>query len=366
MAFFNSTIFKEILSTFAIMKFGLLILKILLIPFSFIYWIISGFHHFSYSKGWKKSVKFNLPVINIGNLNTGGTGKTPHVSFINEILSEDHTIAILSRGYGRKSRGFIEVNLNDHSEEVGDEPLLLKLRHPNTPVFVGEERVLAIPQILDLYPETDLIILDDAFQHRRIRPSHQILLTCYDDLYSNDFPLPSGRLREPKVGAHRADVVMITKSPHSLDHQELKALRKELKLLDQQALFYSQIQYGIPYKLLKPTDCQSIDSFEHIHLICGIASPQYIIQYLEQHNLNYHSTILRDHSFFSNHLLQTLEDELKRDTSLSILVTEKDAVRLIYQLNQFPNLSERIFVLPISIVIGPDDAEFKQLIQSWV
>lgn len=348
------------------MKFGSLVLKILLAPLSLIYWIISGFHHLSYSKGWKKSVQFNLPIINIGNLNTGGTGKTPHVALINDILSNNHATAILSRGYGRRSRGFMEVQLKDTSEQVGDEPLLLKHKSPHTPVVVGEERILAVPQLLDLYPETEVILLDDAFQHRRIRANYNILLTCFDDLYIHDFPLPSGRLREPKIGARRADIIIVTKTPHDLSSKQIKSLRRTLKLENKQELFFSQIQYGTPYSLKHPEIKKDLFAFNQIHLVCGIAGPEYIVQYLKQQNLTFDSTFLRDHAPFSDSLLQKLEEKILTDHNVDLLVTEKDAVRLYNLSQKYPALSERIFVLPINIAIGPDEEAFKNTIRHWV
>lgn len=348
------------------MKIGKTILQVILAPFSLLYWLISGFHHLSYTKGWKRSIQFDLPVINIGNLNTGGTGKTPHVSYIAQYLSKFTSVAILSRGYGRRSRGYIEVGLNHSSEEVGDEPLLLKHKNPDLPVVVCEERVLGVPQILHHHPEVETIILDDAFQHRRIHPSHQILLTCYGDLYIHDFPLPSGRLREPKIGANRADAIIITKVPHALNEQEIQDLRKELKLQDEQALFYSQMQYGAIYSFQNTDSILDLNTTQSLHLICGIASPEYIISYLEHKHINLTYTLLKDHAPFTDQFLKQWEKQCQDDLSLKIVMTEKDAMRLKAKIDTYPHLHKAIWILPITLKIGPDEKAFQSLLKSWL
>ncbi len=348
------------------MKIGKTILQVLLAPFSLIYWLISGFHHLSYTKGWKKSIQFDLPVINVGNLNTGGTGKTPHVSYVAKYLSEFTTLAILSRGYGRRSRGYIEVELNHSSEQVGDEPLLLKQQNKDLPVIVCEERVLGVPQILHNHPEINTIVLDDAFQHRRIHPSHQILLTCYDDLYIHDFPLPSGRLREPKVGANRADSIIITKAPHALSDQEMLVFRKKLKLQAEQSLFYSQIQYGAIYAFKSPEDILDLNNSKTLHLICGIASPEYIISYLKEKKVNLTHTLLKDHAPFTDQFLKKWELQCQADGSLQILMTEKDAMRLQSKVEVYPHLHQAIWILPITLKIGPDEMVFQSMLKSWI
>lgn len=347
------------------MRIGKIILQILLAPLSLLYWLLSGFHHLSYTKSWKKSIKFDLPIINIGNLNTGGTGKTPHIAYITSFLSDYKNTAILSRGYGRKSRGYKEVQLNNSSEEVGDEPLLLKQKNPENLVFVCEERVLAIPQILHSYPETEVILLDDAFQHRRIQASINILLTCYDNLYINDFPLPSGRLREPKIGANRAQAVIITKCPKDLNESELLLLRKKLKLKKEQDLFYSRIIYGEPYYFKNPTNTHKWSKSHNYQLICGIALPEYLMQHIENQDINFDTIQLKDHQEFSKKLLENLESQCLKDNSIKIITTEKDSMRLKSKIKAYPNLYNSIIVLPISISLGNSAKAFHDKLLVW-
>lgn len=348
------------------MRIGKIILRVLLAPLSFLYWIFSGFHHLSYTKSWKKSIKFNLPIINIGNLNTGGTGKTPHIAYVAAFLSDYKNTAILSRGYGRKTRGYKEVNTENTSTEVGDEPLLLKQKNPENLVVVCEERVLAIPQILHTHPETEIILLDDAFQHRRIQASINILLTCYNDLYINDFPLPSGRLREPKIGANRAQAVIITKCPKDLNKEELLLLRKKLKLKKDQDLFYSRMLYDKAYYFKNPSKAFQWDHSFKYHLVCGIAHPEYLIEYLENQNITFDTTILNDHQEFSSKLLEDLENKSTKDKNIKIITTEKDSMRLKSKIKNYPTLLNSIIIVPISLTFGNTEKAFQEKLLFWI
>lgn len=347
------------------MKILNLFIKLLLAPFSLLYGLLTAFHHHSYNKRWKKSIQFDTPTINIGNLNVGGTGKTPHTNHILQLLKEDYNIAVLSRGYGRRTKGYIEVTTNHKSIEVGDEPLMLKHKHPNNLIVVGEERILAIPQMIQEHQDIDAILLDDAYQHRRIKPSHQILLTAYDNLYIHDYPLPSGRLREPRWGANRADAVIVTKVPDQFKKQELHDLRKQLKLKEHQDIFYSKIKYGTPYQYHSEA-IQAWDKSKSYHLICGIAQPQYIIDYLTSLDLDLDSTLLRDHAPFRKELLEKWEEQCKINKNLIIIVTEKDAMRLKGIIDNYKRLEKSILVLPIELEIGGKDKDFEEMLRNWI
>lgn len=188
-------------------------LKIILAPFTLLYQSITSIRNKLYDSGKWHSATFNLPVINVGNLNVGGSGKTPHIEYIIALLRSQYKIATLSRGYGRKTKGFLIASESSSVTEIGDEPAQIKDKFPDIIVSVGEDRLLAIPQLLRKYPDTDVILLDDAFQHRSVRPGLNILLTTFDKPFYEDHVLPLGRLRESPQGYKRADIIIVTKCP---------------------------------------------------------------------------------------------------------------------------------------------------------
>lgn len=192
------------------------LIKILLAPFALLYGLTVLVRNGLYQIGFFKSIRFSFPVISIGNLSVGGTGKTPHIEYFIQHLQEYVRIGVLSRGYGRNTRGYRLVQTNDHAELSGDEPVQIKRKFPDTAVAVSENRALGIPQLLKTNPEVQLILLDDAYQHRAIRPALSILLTDYNRPYYQDFLLPVGRLREWRGGARRADAIVVTKCPLTL------------------------------------------------------------------------------------------------------------------------------------------------------
>src|SRR5688500_8334915 len=185
--------------------------RILLLPFALLYWLIIAFRNWLYDKKISRSSSFGLPLICVGNLSTGGTGKSPMVEYLVEMLKDRFKVATLSRGYKRKTRGYALANENSTALEIGDEPMQFHLKFPGVPVAVGEERIVAIPQLLHDCPETEVIILDDAFQHRAIRAGLNILLTDYHNLFTRDFYLPTGDLRDQKKSYRRADIIIVTK-----------------------------------------------------------------------------------------------------------------------------------------------------------
>jgi tetraacyldisaccharide 4'-kinase len=188
-------------------------LKIILSPLSLLYGLIIRFRNFLYDKKYLKTVRFDFPIIAIGNLSVGGTGKTPHTEYLLKLLGNNYKTTVLSRGYMRKSKGYHIATENDDAIMLGDEPLLLKKKYPFAQVCVAEDRLYAIPQIISDLPETQVIFMDDAFQHRAVTPSLSILLTTYSNPYYNDMLLPAGRLREYASGASRADFIVVTKCP---------------------------------------------------------------------------------------------------------------------------------------------------------
>lgn len=216
-------------------------LKLLLFPFALLYGGLVTLRNLFYSVGLLKGSSFSLPVISVGNLTVGGTGKTPHTEYLIRLLKDYLYLAVLSRGYKRKTTGYLEVSGNHNALNVGDEPLQFKRKYPEVTVAVAESRSLAIPLVLRSHPEINVVILDDGFQHREVEPGMNILLTEYSRLYTRDFFLPVGRLREWRDEAKRADLIVVTKCPVSITTQEMEAIRREVVRHDQQQVFLALI-----------------------------------------------------------------------------------------------------------------------------
>ena len=224
--------------------------RILLLPFALLYGVIIIVRNFLYNKKYLRSAEFNFPLVCIGNLVVGGTGKSPMVEYLIELLHPQFRIATLSRGYKRKTKGYALAKENTTALEIGDEPMQFHLKYPELPVAVGEERIVAIPQILHDKPDTQAIILDDAFQHREIKAGFNILLTEYSDLYTRDFFMPTGDLRDQRSSANRANIIVVTKCPGNIEEYEKNVIVEELYPKANQQVFFTAIEYGMPYHIL--------------------------------------------------------------------------------------------------------------------
>lgn len=319
-------------------------LRLLLFPFSIIYWLITSLRNLLFNRGWLKSHQFDLPVICVGNLSTGGTGKSPMIEFLIRSFKDDYKIGVVSRGYKRKTKGYWEVFTNQTAFEVGDEPLQIKRKFPDVVVAVSEKRKIGIEKIKN---RVDAILLDDAFQHWSVKPDFSVLLTSYGDLYVNDFILPAGNLRESRRGAKRADVVVVTKCPKNLDESEMQGIEKKLKLKPNQKCYFSTISYASEIKWeygSKPLEFLSNMSFT---LVTGIANPAPLVEYLENKKLNFTHKSFSDHHEFKPWEIQEL------DKHKLILTTEKDYVRL----QPFLRKAD-LYYLPISVSFLKDEKEF--------
>lgn len=306
-----------------------------------------------YNHSLLKSKKFDIPIICVGNLSTGGTGKTPMIEFLSEFLKQDYKIAVLSRGYKRKTKGFLKVSLNSSAEEVGDEPLQIKLKFPEITVAVCENRVQGIEILKN---KNELILLDDAFQHRRVNSSYSILLTSFDNLYIDDFILPTGNLREPKRGIRRADMVVVTKCPPRVSYAKLQEIQFRLNLSPQQKLYFSSIVYdeniyGKKEKL--PLEYLRDKPFT---LVTGIANPRSLLEFLKNNDYSFEHLEFPDHHNFSTADLSIL------NTKEIILTTEKDYRRLATTLNK-----HALYYLPITTIILKEQEKFlKQTILAQI
>ena len=307
----------------------------LLFPFSLIYGGITYLRNKLYNMEWLKSQSYNIPIICVGNLSTGGTGKSPMVEFLVYSLKEKYTLSVLSRGYKRKTKGFQEVSVNSTTEEVGDEPLQFKRKFPKVRVAVCERRSDGIDKLLS---SSDLIILDDAFQHRKVNPSFSILLTSYGDLYVDDMVLPAGNLREPKVGAKRADILVVTKCPDFLSQSEMDSIEKKLKPKPHQQLHFTNIVYAEQIQNYNGVQTLMTLIDKEFTLVTGIANPKPLVEFLKIHNLKFIHRSFPDHHDFTKSEINDL------DQKEIILTTEKDYMRLQPFIK-----NAKLFYLPITI-----------------
>ncbi|HUC80231.1 MAG TPA: tetraacyldisaccharide 4'-kinase [Flavisolibacter sp.] len=320
--------------------------RILLLPFALLFGLIVIIRNWLYEKGVLKSAAFGLPLIGVGNLSVGGTGKSPMVEFLVMHLKGRYKVATLSRGYKRKTKGYALANENTTAIDIGDEPLQFYKKFPDVPVAIGEERIVAIPQLLHDRPETQVIILDDVFQHRAINPGFNILLTDCGNLFTRDFFLPTGDLRDEKGSYKRANVIIVTKCNPDLSEQEKQSLIREIEPVKGQQVFFTTIAYGVPYHITHRTFYQ-LDEATEVLLVTGIANPMPLKAFLEQRINTYYMMHYNDHHIFS---IDDWRDIKKRFENMDaerkiVLTTEKDAMRLLKFSSEIDGMP--FYVMPI-------------------
>ena len=320
------------------------LLRVLLFPFSILYDVITSIRNYFYDRGWFTSKSYDIPVICVGNLSTGGTGKSPMVQFLIEFLRKDFRVGVLSRGYKRKTSGYLEVHSDSTAFDVGDEPLQFKQNYPEAIVAVCADRREGI---LRLKEKVDLIILDDAFQHRRVKASTYILLTPFDDLYVDDYLLPTGNLREGRVGARRADIVVVTKCPEGVAYSELQKIQHRLKLLPEQRVYFSKIGYEKMIYGASETLHLSYLQDKRFTLVTGIANPKPLVDFLNRSHFSFEHLKFADHHEFS------VSEIAKLKKKEIILTTEKDFMRLHPELGKYA-----LYYLPIKTQILNDQEGF--------
>jgi tetraacyldisaccharide 4'-kinase len=340
--------------------------RLLLFPFALVYGLVLRIRNYLYDKQVIRSTAFNLPIICVGNLSVGGTGKSPMVDYLASILKTEYKLATLSRGYKRRTKGYLMAGKETTAVEIGDEPMQFHLRHPEIAVAVGEERIVAVPQLLYDRPETELIILDDAFQHRAITAGFNIILTDCNNLYTRDFYLPTGDLRDNISSARRADVIIVTKCSPAITEAESRAIVRELDPLPTQQVFFSAIRYGRLYHIINQSP-RELFAHSEVLLICGIANPSPLTSYIEGETSGYDALFYSDHHIFS---IDDLHEIRERFTTLQgpdklIITTEKDAVRLVKFREELRDMP--FFVLPISVsfLFGREN-EFRGLISNFI
>jgi len=332
------------------MNFNTLFLKsfrVLLLPVALIYALVIRIRNWMFDKHYLKSASFNFPLICVGNLAVGGTGKSPMVEYLLHLLNPQFKVGTLSRGYKRKTKGYALAQANTTALEIGDEPMLFHLKFPNVPVAVGEERLVAIPQLLQDIPDLQAIILDDAFQHRSVNAGFNILLTEYSNIYVQDFYLPTGDLRDEKASAKRASVIVVTKCPQDLSNEKKQQIIRNLKPRADQKVFFTRIAYGVPYHIFNYDDEWLLTPRDEVLLVCGIANPKPLKDYLHERTHTYYQQDYSDHHIFSIDDLNEIRTKFEQIHAKDkiILTTEKDAVRLMKFQEELSNLP--MYVLPI-------------------
>ncbi|MCS5489822.1 tetraacyldisaccharide 4'-kinase [Algoriphagus limi] len=342
-------------------------LLFLLFPFAGIYNLVTWVRNVLFDRGILQSQKSKIPTISVGNLRVGGTGKTPMVEYLIRLFRDEYSLAILSRGYGRKTKGFLEADSTTSANQIGDEPFQIYEKFgKEVGVYVSEKRVLGVEKIQEKEEKPDLIILDDAFQHRYITPDFSILLTTWEQPFFNDYLLPMGRLRESRNGVRRADLVIVTKSPSQISkEQEEKYLRKIQKYTKSNTpVFFANLKYGQPKPLFGNSNFQN-----KVILFTGLADPSSMVEFCKQEYILLASRHFPDHHHYTNQDIQSLQGlaEKYRDDNPVFLTTEKDGVKVKSLLpkgflGEFP-----IFVLPIEAKLNPENEEkLKNLIQQKI
>jgi len=352
------------------MNFNTIFLKsfrVLLLPIAVIYGLVIYIRNWLFDKNYIKSAAFNFPLICVGNLAVGGTGKSPMVEYLITLLKPTFTIGTLSRGYKRKTKGYALANQYSTALEIGDEPMQFHSKFPDIAVASCEERIVGIPHLLQDVPNLQAIILDDAFQHRTVKAGLNILLTECSNLYSQDFFLPTGDLRDKWASAKRAQIIIVTKCPYNLSSEMKQKAIRSLNPDAIQKVFFTTIEYGTPYHIFNPGDEWLITPRDEVLLVCGIANPKLLKEYLLEKTHTYYQQDYSDHHIFSIDDLNEIKDKFEEIHAKDkmILTTEKDAVRLLKFREQLAPLP--MYVLPIKhYFLFEEGEQFNELVTDFI
>lgn len=332
------------------------ILRKILLPFSLIYWFITTIRNLFYDYGLFKSFSFPLPVIVVGNLSMGGTGKSPQTEYLIRLLSDKYKVATLSRGYKRKTKGFVLADGASDPEQLGDEPSQFHRKFPHISVAVDADRVNGIGELLLLNPKPQVILLDDAYQHRRLKAGFYILLTAYNDLYTDDFLLPAGNLRESCTGAGRATIIIVTKCPMMLSFMEQESIRKRLGPAPGQEVYFTTVSYD-DYVYSEDGSMAVVDArAQKKTIVAGIAKPKPFFDFVA----NEKDLLLEypDHHDFSDADVRSI---LEKAGEGIVITTEKDYMRLTGKLP-----ADKLYYLPIKSSFLNGGNDFDKTILDYV
>ena len=330
-----------------------MIKKILFWILSIPFLLVTSIRNFLYNIGVIKSHQFNIPIISIGNLDLGGSGKTPSIEYLVRLLSNNYKVAVLSRGYGRKSIGFILADYNSDAGTIGDESMQYYKKFKNIIVSVDSNRVRGINKLIKLNSKLEIVLLDDAYQHRKVKPGMSILLTKFNDLYSDDNIFPLGNLRESKINANRADIIIVTKCNSDINEDQKKQVIQKLNISDNQKIYFSSIKYS--KMVYDKESSKPLSEFKNIKftLVTGIADSSHLINYLNDSGYNFNHILFKDHHNFSD------SDIIKIDRNNLIITTEKDYVKL------FTKITSSLYYLPIEFVIN-NEVDFNKQILDYI
>lgn len=346
-------------------------LKYLLYPFSLLYGLVVYIRNRLFDLQIISSRQFNFPVISVGNITVGGTGKTPHVEYLVKLLKDDNKVAVLSRGYKRKTKGFVVAEQKPKAAEVGDEPAQIKLKYPEIEVAVNADRVEGVEKLIER--KNELVILDDAFQHRYIKPGLSILLIDFNRRIESDYLLPLGRLRETSREIKRADIIIVTKSPLELKPIERRVILEQIKPYPYQQLYFS----GFAYRQLKPVFNPKTSIVEEFYsnpkiytvlLVTGIAFAKPIVKYLKSLTKDIKHLEFADHSEYNQPKLNKIVDSFKaiENEKKIIITTEKDSIKL-KEFNEINDvLLRNTYYLPIEVEIIDEKEDFNNQILEYV
>lgn len=337
------------------------ILQKLLFPFAFIYWVVTFVRNKCFDWGILKQKQFEIPIISVGNITVGGTGKTPHVLFIANFLSSSFQVATLSRGYGRKTKGFLSANTHTSVHEIGDEPFLIHQRLPHITVAVDEKRVHGVEELQKIKPHLQAIILDDAFQHRYIKPGLQIVLVDYNRPLWRDCVFPAGFLREGQYALQRAGIVIVTKCPPTLSTAEQEHWKRKLRINSNRHLFFTSIHYGAVYQVQSGKTVDNQEFFKNeILMISGVAQPKIIENFLYSQGAQFTHCAFGDHHNYTAADYDTIRKNCNENTK--ILTTEKDVQKLL----EITKGEIPVYVLPIAPqFLNAAEEQFKHVINRF-
>jgi tetraacyldisaccharide 4'-kinase len=342
-------------------------MRFLLFPIALLYHIVLTIRHKLYDWHILKTTQFEKPVICVGNLNLGGTGKTPHIEYLIELLKDQYSVATLSRGYGRKTKGFKLAEGSCTYEDLGDEPLQYYKKHPEILVAVDADRVNGVSKLLLRKESPEVILLDDAFQHRSINAGLNLLMTEYENLYANDFLFPAGTLRDVKSAAKRAQIIIVSKSPKELDEEEKKRVISRIKAIEGQHVYFSYLEYNPLLPLNETAKTINAENADSVMAFCGIAHPKPFVEALKKRYKTVDFLCFADHHAYScNDLKEILKhfENLKGEKKI-LITTEKDAARLTNSpyLCQFEGTP--LYDLPISVRFHEEE-KFNEEITNYV
>ncbi len=323
-----------------------------LLPLTPAYGLIVLLRNLLYDIGVFKSISFHLPVISVGNITVGGTGKTPHVEFLIRRLVQKYNLAVLSRGYKRKSKGFVLASSTSGVNVIGDEPLQIKSKFMDVPVAVDTQRVRGIQKLEALIPELRLVIMDDGYQHRKVKAGLSVLLISYVQPIFSDMLLPAGNLREPRRNIKRADIVIVSKCPLDLTPSMADDFAGRLHLYPHQKIFFTGLSYGEPLALIPDRINPTLSLFTAALIVTGIANPKPLIRYLSDKISVENQIIYPDHHSFTkkdlDHMVQSFE-EIKARKKI-IITTEKDAIRLKDVIGDNPAILRQFVYIPVEVI----------------